>query len=115
MKEPSETVFAERAKRILVGVTGGIAAYKSAELIRLLAKAGMEVQAVMTDAAKQFITPVTLQALTGKPVLSDLWGDHEVNGKSNRMPHIQGTKGTLPLLIKLFIRIIPRSPSWSVL
>lgn len=99
MKEPSETLIAERAKRILVGVTGGIAAYKSAELIRLLAKAGMEVQAVMTDAAKQFITPVTLQALTGKPVLSDLWGDHEVNGKSNRMPHIELTRGTDLVLV----------------
>lgn len=99
MKERSKALFAERAKRILVGVTGGIAAYKSAELIRLLTKAGMEVQAVMTDAAKQFITPVTLQALTGKPVLSDLWGDHDVNGKSNRMPHIELTRGTDLVLV----------------
>src|SRR5450759_384868 len=99
MRKPSETVFAERAKRILVGVTGGIAAYKSADLIRLLTKAGVEVQVVMTDAAKQFITPVTLQALTGKPVLSDLWSDHEVNGKSNRMPYIELTRGTDLVLV----------------
>jgi phosphopantothenoylcysteine decarboxylase/phosphopantothenate--cysteine ligase len=99
MRQPSQTPFRERAKRILVGVTGGIAAYKSAELVRLLTKAGVEVQVVMTDAAKQFITPVTLQALTGKPVLSDLWGDYVVNGKANRMPHIELTRGADLVLV----------------
>ena len=92
MKEATEVPIPERARRVLVGVTGGIAAYKSAELIRLLTKAGIEVQAVMTEAGKQFITPLTLQALTGKPVLSDLWVDEEVNGKANRMPHIELTR-----------------------
>lgn len=55
-------------KRILLGVTGGIAAYKSAELIRTLSKAGAEVRVVMTAAAMEFITPLTLQALSGNPV-----------------------------------------------
>lgn len=55
-------------KRILLGVTGGIAAYKSAELIRLLKKAGAEVRVVMTAGAMEFITPLTLQALSGNPV-----------------------------------------------
>lgn len=55
-------------KRIVLGVTGGIAAYKSAELIRLLRAAGAEVRVVMTQAATQFITPLTLQALSGNPV-----------------------------------------------
>ncbi|QQD22646.1 bifunctional phosphopantothenoylcysteine decarboxylase/phosphopantothenate--cysteine ligase CoaBC [Oceanospirillaceae bacterium ASx5O] len=55
-------------KRILLGVTGGIAAYKSAELIRLLKKAGADVQVVMTAGAMEFITPLTLQALSGNPV-----------------------------------------------
>ncbi len=59
-------------QRILLGVTGGIAAYKSAELVRRLRDAGAEVQVVMTDAATAFITPMTLQALSGRPVRSSL-------------------------------------------
>ena len=60
-------------KRILLGVTGGIAAYKSAELARRLVKAGYDVRVVMTEAATRFITPVTMQALTGQAVWADLW------------------------------------------
>lgn len=59
-------------KRIVLGVSGGIAAYKSAELVRRLRDAGAEVQVVMTAAAQQFITPLTLQALSGNPVHTDL-------------------------------------------
>lgn len=59
-------------KRIVLGVTGGIAAYKSAELIRRLRDAGAEVQVVMTQAAQEFITPLTLQALSGHSVHTDL-------------------------------------------
>jgi phosphopantothenoylcysteine decarboxylase / phosphopantothenate---cysteine ligase len=59
-------------KHILLGVTGGIAAYKSAELIRRLQDAGAEVQVVMTSAAQEFITPLTLQALSGHPVHTSL-------------------------------------------
>ena len=59
-------------KHILLGVTGGIAAYKSAELIRRLRDAGADVQVVMTAAAREFITPLTLQALSGNPVHVDL-------------------------------------------
>lgn len=59
-------------KRILLGVTGGIAAYKSAELIRRLQDAGAQVRVVMTRAATEFITPLTLQALSGNPVHQDL-------------------------------------------
>lgn len=59
-------------KRIVLGVSGGIAAYKAAELIRRLRDAGAEVQVVMTAAAQQFITPLTLQALSGHPVHTDL-------------------------------------------
>ena len=60
-------------KKIILGVTGGIAAYKAAELCRLLVKAGAEVRVVMTAAAQQFVTPLTFQALSGKPVLTSLW------------------------------------------
>ncbi|WP_263081356.1 bifunctional phosphopantothenoylcysteine decarboxylase/phosphopantothenate--cysteine ligase CoaBC [Endozoicomonas sp. Mp262] len=61
-----------RNKRVVLGVTGGIAAYKSAELIRHLTKLGAEVQVVMTSAACEFITPLTLQALSHNPVHLDL-------------------------------------------
>ncbi len=60
-------------KHIILGITGGIAAYKSAALVRLLVKAGAEVQVVMTPNAKEFITPVTLSTLSGKPVISEFF------------------------------------------
>src|SRR5688572_18458158 len=62
-----------KGKRILLGLTGGIAAYKSAELARLLIRAGCDVRAVLTSAAERFIGAVTLQALTGQTAWSDLW------------------------------------------
>ena len=60
-------------KKVLLGLTGGIAAYKSAELTRLLVKRGADVRIVMTEAATRFITPMTMQALSGQPVWTDLW------------------------------------------
>lgn len=62
-----------KGKHIVLGITGGIAAYKSATLIRLLVKRGAEVQVVITPSGKEFITPVTLSALTGKPVICDFF------------------------------------------
>ncbi len=62
-----------RPRRVLLGVTGGIAAYKAAEIVRLLIARGAEVQVVMTHSATQFITPLTFQALSGRPVRTDLW------------------------------------------
>ena len=62
-------------ERILLGVTGGIAAYKSAEIVRRLKERGAEVQVVMTGAARQFVTPLTFQALSGRPVRTDLWDE----------------------------------------
>jgi phosphopantothenoylcysteine synthetase/decarboxylase len=59
--------------RILVGVTGGIAAYKTATLVSRLAQAGAQVTVAMTDAATKFITPLTLQALSGRPVYTSQW------------------------------------------
>ena len=59
-----------KGKKIILGITGSIAAYKAAFLLRLLVKEGAEVQVVITRAGKEFITPVTLSALSGKPVLS---------------------------------------------
>jgi phosphopantothenoylcysteine decarboxylase/phosphopantothenate--cysteine ligase len=72
-------------KRILLGVTGGIAAYKAAVLCRLFVKAGADVQVAMTDAACRLVTPVTFQALSGKPVFTDMW-DPRV---ADNMGHIE--------------------------
>lgn len=82
-------------KRILLGVTGGIAAYKSAELVRLLTKQGADVQVAMTEAAARFVTPVTFQALSGKPVFTDQW-DARVG---NNMAHIDLSREADVLLI----------------
>ncbi|WP_415914203.1 bifunctional phosphopantothenoylcysteine decarboxylase/phosphopantothenate--cysteine ligase CoaBC [Paraburkholderia sp. J12] len=71
-------------KHLVIGMTGGIACYKIAELTRLLTKAGATVQVVMTEAATQFITPVTMQALSGRPVYTSQW-DARV---PNNMAHI---------------------------
>jgi phosphopantothenoylcysteine decarboxylase/phosphopantothenate--cysteine ligase len=74
-----------KGKRILLGMTGGIAAYKAAELVRLLKKEGADVRVAMTEASTRFITPVTMQALSGQPVWTDLW-DPRV---SDNMGHIE--------------------------
>ncbi len=71
-------------KRVVVGVTGGIAAYKAAELLRLLAKQGADVQVAMTEGATHFVTPTTFQALSGKPVYVDQWDAR----MPNAMAHI---------------------------
>ncbi|MBB3211176.1 phosphopantothenoylcysteine decarboxylase/phosphopantothenate--cysteine ligase [Herbaspirillum sp. Sphag1AN] len=82
-------------KKILLGLTGGVACYKAAELARALGKAGASVQAVMTQAATQFITPVTMQALTGNVVYNDQW-DARI---ANNMPHIDLTRGVDAIVI----------------
>ena len=66
-----------KGRHIVLGITGSIAAYKSCTLIRLLIKAGAEVQTVITPAGKEFITPVTLSALTSKPVISEFFAQRD--------------------------------------
>lgn len=66
-----------KGKHIVLGITGSIAAYKAASLARLFIKEGAEVQVIMTPAGKEFITPVTLSALTGKPVVSEFFGAND--------------------------------------
>jgi phosphopantothenoylcysteine decarboxylase / phosphopantothenate---cysteine ligase len=73
-----------QGKHIVLGLTGGIAAYKAAELCRALIKEGATVQVVMTEGAEQFITPVTMQALSGRSVYTSQWDARE----PNNMPHI---------------------------
>ena len=82
-------------KHLVLGITGGIAAYKAAELVRLLVKANIDVQVVMTSAACQFITPVTMQALSGKPVFIDMWDSSISNG----MPHIELSRKADAILV----------------
>ena len=82
-------------KKIILGISGGIAAYKCAELARLLIQEGAGVQVVMTEAAQQFVTPVTMQALTGNPVYTSQW-DSSV---ANNMAHIELSRAADAILI----------------
>ena len=82
-------------KHIVLGLSGGIACYKAAELCRALVKAGATVQVVMTDSAAQFITPVTLQALSGRPVFTSQWDARE----DNNMAHINLSREADAILV----------------
>ncbi|MGB8339237.1 MAG: bifunctional phosphopantothenoylcysteine decarboxylase/phosphopantothenate--cysteine ligase CoaBC, partial [Burkholderiales bacterium] len=82
-------------KRVVLGITGGIAAYKAAELTRLCVQANIDVQVVMTESAQQFITPVTMQALSGNKVHTHLW-DADV---ANNMAHIDLSRDADAILI----------------
>ena len=82
-------------KHIVLGLTGGIACFKAAELCRALIKEGATVQVVMTEAAEHFITPVTMQALSQRPVYGSQWDARE----SNNMPHINLSREADAILI----------------
>ena len=82
-------------KKIILGISGGIAAYKSAELARLLMQEGADVQVVMTESAQQFVTPVTMQALTGNPIYTSQW-DSSI---PNNMAHIELSRAADAILI----------------
>ncbi|MEY3202606.1 MAG: bifunctional phosphopantothenoylcysteine decarboxylase/phosphopantothenate synthase [Pseudomonadota bacterium] len=82
-------------KRIILGVTGGIAAYKAAELARLMVKAGSQVHVVLTEGGAKFVTPVTFAALTGHRVHTDLWDD----AHPNNMAHIDLTRGAAAIVV----------------
>ncbi len=84
-----------QGKRLVLGLSGGIACYKSAELLRALVKAGAEVQVVMTEAATRFITPVTMQALSNRPVVLDQWDA----SAPNNMHHINLTREADAVLV----------------
>ena len=73
-----------KGRRIVLGVSGGIAAYKAAELVRLLVKAGADVHVVLSEGGARFVTAVTFQALSGNTVWSDLWDAR----MPNNMAHI---------------------------
>ena len=85
----------QKIKHLVLGITGGVAAYKAAELARLLVKQGITVQVVMTDAACQFITPITMQALSGRTVHTKMWDATIANG----MPHIELSREADAILV----------------
>lgn len=82
-------------RKLVVAVTGGVAAYKAAELVRLLGKAGADVHVVLTEAGARFVTAVTFQALSGNTVWSDLWDPR----MPNNMAHIDLTRGAAAILV----------------
>jgi phosphopantothenoylcysteine decarboxylase / phosphopantothenate---cysteine ligase len=82
-------------KRIVLGVTGGIASYKAAELCRLLVREGADVHVVLTQSGTRFVTPVTFQALSGNPAWSDLWDAR----MANNMAHIDLTRGADAIVV----------------
>ena len=92
--EQTHTKRTEPGKRIILGLTGGIAAYKVAELARLLVKQGVQVQVAMTEAACHFITPATMQALSGTPVLTNQW-----ENVGNGMAHINLSRAADAIVI----------------
>ena len=95
MRKPKFTMTTTNYKKIILGITGGIAAYKAAELVRLLVKSNFDVQVVMTESACQFITPITMQALSGKPVFTGMWD----TGFDNGMPHIELSRNADAIVI----------------
>ena len=100
MSTQTEAYIGELAgKHIVLGLSGGIAAYKAAELCRAMVKEGASVQVVMTEAAEQFMTKVTMQALSGRQVFGSQWDDTPANGIANNMPHINLTRGADAIVI----------------
>jgi phosphopantothenoylcysteine decarboxylase/phosphopantothenate--cysteine ligase len=87
-KEPQNMIHPLEGKKVVLGVSGGIAVYKAVELSRLLVKEGAEVYVVMTENAKQFVTPLTFEALTGHPVYHEIFG----NEASASMEHIRAAE-----------------------
>jgi len=93
--EPSSSSVELAGRHLVLGLTGGIACYKAAELVRELIKAGATVQVVMTEAAEHFITAVTLQALSNRPVFTSQWDARE----ANNMAHINLTREAAAVLV----------------
>ena len=96
---PQERISLLNDKRIILGVTGSIAAYKAVDLASKLTQAGALVDVVMTDAAQQFVTPLTFQAVTGRPVYNDLWQADNSGGLPTHIAHVGLGEGADLLVI----------------
>lgn len=90
-------------QKIVLAVTGSIAAYKSCELLRLLIKRGAEVSVIMTEAAQRFVTPLSFQALGAKKVYTGDWGD-----SASPIPHIEATR-----MLPFFLWLLRRPIFWQ--
>src|SRR5215470_16002733 len=86
-------------KRIVLGVTGSIAAYKAVDLASKLTQAGALVDVIMTEAAQQFVTPLTFQAVTGRPVYTNLWKTDSGGGLPTHIAHVGLGEGADLLVI----------------
>jgi len=95
MSNPLDVPEVKPLSRVVLGVTGGIAAYKAAELVRLLVKDGVTVDVVLTEAGARFVTPMTFQALSGRPVHSELWQ----SGADDAMGHIALSRGADAIIV----------------
>lgn len=95
MSGPTPATLPLAGRHLVLGLTGGVACYKAAELTRLLTQAGATVQVVMTEAAQAFITPVTMQALSGRPVYTSSWDARE----GNNMAHINLSREADAMLV----------------
>lgn len=91
---PQETVTLFAEKRIVLAVTGSIASYKAVDLASKLTQAGAQVDVVMTDAAREFVTPLTFQSVTGRPVYTDLWQADSSGGLATHIAHVGLGEGT---------------------
>lgn len=88
-----------KGTRIILGVSGSIAAYKAVDLASKLTQAGAPVDVVMTEAAQRFVSPLTFQAVSGRPVYSDMWRAEESGGLPSHIAHIGLAEGADLLLI----------------
>src|SRR5271170_7320566 len=89
------------AMKVTVGVSGGIAAYKAAELVRALQRQALDVHVVMTEAAKQFIQPLTFASLTGHEVITGMWAQSESSEETSAssIQHIDAAQTTDLLIV----------------
>jgi phosphopantothenoylcysteine decarboxylase/phosphopantothenate--cysteine ligase len=95
----SEPITVLHQKRIILGVTGSIAAYKAVDLASKLTQAGALVDVMMTDAAQQFVTPLTFQSVTGRPVYANLWQADSSGGLPTHIAHVGLAEGADLLVI----------------
>lgn len=86
-------------RHFIIGITGGIAAYKTCELVRRLQDEGATVQVVMTEAGTRFVSALTFQALSGRPVYTDAWSSPAQSGPANAMPHIDLSREADAILV----------------
>jgi len=94
-----EAIRVLKNRHILLGVTGSIAVYKAVDLASKLTQAGAQVDVIMTEAAQRFVTPLSFQSVTGRPVYTDLWGTEQSGGLGTHIAHVGLGEGAALLAI----------------